>query len=489
MVSIAALQLITRLLTPADWERFDYYAAKIKVLDLCVPIHCRDPFKNKGHHYLFGRRPTPLLFPQLRILTWSSTSDTHLAPLLVGEQLERLSVTFIPLAPGHHNRSPEDLHAVFGPLPQLKRLHFYINRPHVVPLLAWNDLHSSDKLNVLHVNMRLHPDDMVRLALLPSLQELHFVVESGEDLVPLLAVRDQPIFPSLHTLSLSNSRQHSGASVRSCTALLQKIRPGVLQDVGLEVLGPSSSLVRDQFLSALCNHSSTLHKMRLVDVRIGHTQSLPMDDVFRDHDMISLLPLTNLTHLQLSFVCQYDLGDAMLLQMAASWPALESLRISHRTDVGWRQRSRVTFHGLAGLVKLCPYLCELTLAMDISRIGPEHGELVGNRYVATIDLLDSAIVTQDDEDVLANAARCFATLFPKLEEIFSSNPLWQLRAGEQWRAFLDAVEACWAAIVNRIRVLDPTRRHIASLHDNRGDPRPGAFVQPHMVCGLGLHYN
>ncbi|CCM02997.1 uncharacterized protein FIBRA_05112 [Fibroporia radiculosa] len=301
-----------------------------------------------------------------------------------------------------------------------------------------------------------------------SLRELHFVAESGDDLAPLLAARDQPIFPSLRKLSPGNSDQHSGALIPSCTAVLEKIHSGVLQDASLDVVAASSSPMRQNLLSALHVRRLTLQKLCFTEASswTGQRHSLNVNDVLEDDDITPLLSLATLTHLRLSYIRLHDMSDTMLIRMAASWPALKSLKIG--TYLGWRQRSRVTFDGLAGLIQFCPELHELTLAMDISRnsLDLEHDEVAQNQHITTVDLLDSAIVATEDGDALDSAAWSLAALLPRLERIVPSRPLWQLPPDRR-PLVNDPAQACWEAIRREIGTLRSPRRQVASRYDGR----------------------
>ncbi|CCM02985.1 uncharacterized protein FIBRA_05100 [Fibroporia radiculosa] len=468
---------ITRPLSIADWGRFDYYAGKVRVLEFqSSRIHNRPPENSyepspvQGFHYLFTGRKIPLLFSQLRHFTWSGIGNTGLAPLFVGQQLELLNLTLSVLQRAHqaYVSPPDDLKFALGILPRLQCffIHNQMIRTPVEPCSAWDIFGSCSNLRVVRVDLKLSTNDLVRIALMPSLVEFHFVANSNDDLAPLLMIRDQPLFPSLRTIALGQSRNRCGADISSCAALLEKMNPGVLQDISLEVVGTSSSAMRSKLLSSLRMHRSTLRKLRLVGLRTNPApiQLLREQDVFEDSELAPLLSFTGLTHLWLSFICRYDLGDSIVHRMADSWPALQSLKIG--VTLGWDQRSRVTTYGLARLIKTCPQMRELALPIDISRncLDPERDELPQSHHITAIDLMDSAIVTED-EGALDTTARCFAALLPELTCIKSTRPLWQLPRLKGPDSS-DTAQACWTAIRNKIVMLCPDREYVVSKHDN-----------------------
>ncbi|CCM02996.1 uncharacterized protein FIBRA_05111 [Fibroporia radiculosa] len=456
---------ITRPLTIADWERFDYYGGKIRVFKFDsrrIQDQRKDSFGrslNRGYHHLFTERPKPLLFSQLRDLTWLGVGDTGLAPLFVGQQLESLNLTLAvsQRADQGNTFTPEDLKFVLDTQPRLKFLFLYSQMIGMLvsPNLVLNVIHSSSDLCIVRVDMKLSSNDLIHIALMPSLVEFHFVADSNDDLAPLLT-RDQPLFPSLRVISLGHLHVYCGADVSSCAALLDRIHSSVLQDVSLEATGTSSSAMRRKLLSSMHKRYSALRKLHVVGIRTAPVRLPLKQDAFGDDELVPLLSLTSLTHLQLSFICQYDLGDLMMLRIADGWPGLQSLKIG--TVHGWEKRSRVTLHGLIGLIKSCPQLRELALPIDISQISLdlEHDELPQNHHITTIDLMDSAIV-MEDENILDRSARCFVVLFPELRLIRSSRPRWQL----SWHGNStggNMAQVCWVAIADKIVARCPTRR-------------------------------
>ncbi|KAH7907363.1 hypothetical protein BJ138DRAFT_509060 [Hygrophoropsis aurantiaca] len=106
----------------------------------------------------------------------------------------------------------------------------------------------------------------------------------------------------------------------------------------------------------------------------------------------------------------FDLNDDALVELAASWPHLETLIFRRR--VGWQNTSTITFNGLASLLRGCPLLKKLTLSMDATRLDyTSTGEGALNRRVKRLNLGDSII-----EEPVA-VALILADLFGSLEQV------------------------------------------------------------------------
>ncbi|KAG0700855.1 hypothetical protein DFH29DRAFT_1000766 [Suillus ampliporus] len=77
---------------------------------------------------------------------------------------------------------------------------------------------------------------------------------------------------------------------------------------------------------------------------------------------------SNLTRLVIERVCDISMSDEELCQLVRAWPKLQVLKIN--CSVSLDTTTIPTFHGLIGLLRLCPALTSLALVIDATEV---HG--------------------------------------------------------------------------------------------------------------------
>jgi hypothetical protein len=121
----------------------------------------------------------------------------------------------------------------------------------------------------------------------------------------------------------------------------------------------------------------------------------------------------NLTEVYIEAV-SFDLDDVVLLEMAHSWPRLESLNLELDTPP---QPNHVTLHSLRSLARHCPDLRKLRMTFDASVIPPPDtsGAHVLQTSLTTIEPHCSPILDP------FQVARFISGIFPCLEFIKTSH--------------------------------------------------------------------
>ncbi|KAG1863547.1 hypothetical protein DFJ58DRAFT_724964 [Suillus subalutaceus] len=76
----------------------------------------------------------------------------------------------------------------------------------------------------------------------------------------------------------------------------------------------------------------------------------------------TLFSLRHLEALRLDTTCTFSLNDKELAQLAGTWLKLRTLELG--TENGWRQPSKITLQGFAKLLRRCPVLSVVGLAMN-----------------------------------------------------------------------------------------------------------------------------
>ncbi|KAG2074681.1 hypothetical protein BDR04DRAFT_1229255 [Suillus decipiens] len=127
----------------------------------------------------------------------------------------------------------------------------------------------------------------------------------------------------------------------------------------------------------------------------------------------SLHAFRNLTQLNIQRGCNISMSDEGLCQLVRAWPKLQILQISSYVAID--TTTVPTFHGLIGLLRLCPALISLALVIDTTKLdnidlmSPSGGSL--NTCLNHLTLGNSLI------DSPANVALILSGLFPHLEQV------------------------------------------------------------------------
>ncbi|KAI0351986.1 hypothetical protein OH77DRAFT_828785 [Trametes cingulata] len=419
----------TRLNVPKDWARFDYYAAKIRELGydpraphgmaegpsarkFAVPF---DFFQN----LCILRAPYELL-PGLRRVRWT-TEEGELSLrqhvyIFLNAPLVGLTLDFRG-APLDWSDMYDDatfikytLRAVTEQCPAFRDLEIMWPLFEKYADAVREFLHATPKLRTFYSNVRgLKEMELVELASMPELRRTRLYLDATE--FPWLArAFSQPPFPSLVDLTLE------APSLAECTAFLNAL--GTCKLETLTVIceeRPSEQMLRDfcTALVACCSHDS-FRTFSISDNGTGSEYAVSVE-IFTP-----LTCFSNLRSFTLDLSGPYALDDAFPQALLSAWPILEELSIGAKH--GWGRRPALTFTGLAHIVRLCPQLEELCIAIDATQEVNASilAEVSPNTRVSSLNLIDSHVV-QDEAGAVA-LSRNLAALFPELERISAKTP-------------------------------------------------------------------
>ncbi|OBZ72428.1 putative feruloyl esterase B-1 [Grifola frondosa] len=398
---------ITRELSASDWERFDYYASRVRVL----------AFTDKGDAFetddtsswysqprakcwldsfgpLFYDRSSPLL-PNLRRLEWVDY-ELHWSPEFYEKLLVPTVASLILTAETYTLIKPADMSIWKSPqflsLP-LQELTLHLReRDNSLPLIRQALPHFRHLREFYLIGIPITVDALVELGHLPLLKFATLRLSAEDNFIPSLTATD-----ALREASFSD---YDAAS------------PGELF----------------QMLHDHCSHSS----LRSISVERRFNAINPFGVV----SIHALRPLFAFHQLTLFYISTrevfsldrpsaqtseppYDLDDAAIWEMAMAWPALQSLNLGQED---WHHVSGISLRGLGHLAEKCPCLDTLYIAVDASRADDLPPELDGrcNKTIDTLYLLDSQ---PGDPPVVA---AFLARIFPNLKRIdvmlFSKTP-------------------------------------------------------------------
>jgi hypothetical protein len=169
-------------------------------------------------------------------------------------------------------------------------------------------------------------------------------------------------------------------------------------------MSPGSSTLSQVFtaIQASCDGLQSL-----TTTSQGHINSLPSSP-----DVITpLFSLRNLTSLRLEGICQCDLDDGILKEIASAWPLLQNFyfRVTRRNF-----RPRATLAGLVAIISGCSQLRKVCATLHVSAAQTwdiDVTEYNSNHAVSRLSLQTSLV---DDDVNLVELAEIFATLCPAL---------------------------------------------------------------------------
>ncbi|KAH7913861.1 hypothetical protein BJ138DRAFT_539644 [Hygrophoropsis aurantiaca] len=236
-------------------------------------------------------------------------------------------------------------------------------------------------------------------------------------------------FVGLHTLSLS---------ARNATSinLFLQLAPLSLKRIKINILGaglspPSSSTQLPSTLSTrLC------HKLL---TSIETTPTFPQPRPEATLDTTTLRPpriFPKPKCLRIDRLCPFELNDDGLTELATAWP-LEELILGHTG--GWLRTSEITFKGLASLLRACPLLHTLALAIDATQLG----SISSTRPEVLNDKIKKLQLTNSTIEKPAAVALILEDFFGSLKAVdaWSMNSQMDRRLHLQYRPLWDEVNS------------------------------------------------
>ncbi|KAG2111184.1 uncharacterized protein F5147DRAFT_771916 [Suillus discolor] len=170
---------------------------------------------------------------------------------------------------------------------------------------------------------------------------------------------------------------------------------------------PPASAMLSQFLGILqerCDNDK-LERLSLV----GYSKAvLTEPGVFTP-----LHAFRNLTQLNIQGSFSISMSDEQLCQLVRAWPRLKVLKISSWIVIDVAT-VLPTFHGLIGLLQLCPALTSLALVIDTTKLdGIDLRNPSGGRF----NTLNCLTLGNSPIDCPVNVALILSGLFPRLEQV------------------------------------------------------------------------
>ncbi|KAH7929962.1 hypothetical protein BV22DRAFT_93909 [Leucogyrophana mollusca] len=355
-----------------SWDIFMGYSRRVRSLHHRRDLDKSSQLLEMALFNAFSSPPTLLLFPNLRKLNaWSV--DAGFIRLCLSPGLVSFSL-------GGFGRCEQIVPSLAALCPQLQRVELGVpGAP-----LAYDTLVKWAHLKHLSCG-EITTEAFNYLARLPSLKTLDFWLPSAAPTV----VGGQYAFASLHALRIrSNTFSPSALFLPSMSGPLRKFSLHLVANKA----APSPDAIREVFesLSSGCT-LDTLLQVRL-DLNWNGDPPLPGVSTLTLDIFKPLFSLRNLRTLSIISGCTFSLDDDDLECMALAWPQLEVLDL--RTVRGWGEHPRVTLEGLPRLLRHCPSLKTLGLAIDASTIGAGRsrpGRGVCNTSITKLELAYSPI--------------------------------------------------------------------------------------------------
>ncbi|EMD38999.1 hypothetical protein CERSUDRAFT_93039 [Gelatoporia subvermispora B] len=425
--------VITRPLGPGDWRRFDFYARRVRSFgkriddsnppniegDLPSPVTLSASVFTE----LSLRRADSPLFPDLRRLLWKAhwtdKIDLHYVPLLLGPKMERLSFHMSDRGWGDPDRDM---------LPILCKIATSCPQIQELGVLG--------SFTILPTITRILPR-------LRFLRKLSVICDSAGDLISLS--RTLRGNPSLCTLRLRINRPPGGAAVTSgsiplaetstmvhaleiesatmidfCNAL-QIFRPDQARRVRILLQRDLCALYDTEYeLSLSGKLIATLNTLsKVFSPSVLESISITLQDI--DHcchlrDLRPLLSFNKLVELHIKLNANLVVDDAVVEQMALSWPRLRVLDLNGGRWVG-PGHPPLTFAAMAYLARHCPDLLEISLAVDGCNLAKYEAVAASqNRHNKLIRMrLGNSTLSSRDRFI-----RLLLDWFPCLEEVRGS---------------------------------------------------------------------
>ncbi|KAJ6483516.1 hypothetical protein C8R47DRAFT_1132468 [Mycena vitilis] len=357
-------ECLRRPIVPTDWERPLAYSHRVKSFKYEDEIW--------GHSLEFFETlrlcfPGEHLFPNLESLEWVASSEPAsiiYAHLFLGSHLTLLTLGYLASA-AHLSflstitaRCPllTEVEIVFTDEMQLSGQFQSLS-------LLVRSLSRLEKLIVPSLD-RAALDHLAQLPAFESLTLTNQVLTSAP--VPTNPSTDHP-FATLESLDIT------GTTVEALIAIIPLLTHAPMNDlVATFPTLPASHLI-SQFYADLATRCSHTHASLSV-LRLGrqtHVDNIPdatqsAVNVVNGALLRPLFVFSNLTFVTLSAPVGFDIDDALIADMARSWPNIEALEL-HASDFA-PVPSRLTLSSLQLLARHCPCLRTLHLCLDASTV-------------------------------------------------------------------------------------------------------------------------
>ncbi|KAJ7673981.1 hypothetical protein DFH06DRAFT_752203 [Mycena polygramma] len=408
-------ECLRRPIVPTDWERPLVYSHRVKSFKYADELWGQSPEFFETLRLCF---PGERLFPNLESLDWVASSEPASMPyarLFLGPHLTLLTLGY--LASAAH---VSFLSTVTARCPLLTEVEIVFTDEMELAgqfqslSLLVRGLNRLEKLTVPSLDRAA----LAHLAQLPAFECLTLTnqVPTTPGLVP--TSNDHP-FASLQSLEIT------ATTVEALTEIIPLFTHAPMDDIVATFLRlPASHLLSQLYadLATRCSHShASLSMLRLG--RQTHADSIPdaaqsAVHVVHGAQLRPLFAFSNLTFVTLSAPVGFDIDDAVIADMARSWPNIEVLKL-HASDFA-PVPSRLTLSSLLLFARHCPYLRTLHLGLDASTVpdweafkADKKKKKKGGRVRQNV--LGSLYMSRSPIEEPLTVAAFLSNIFPKLK--------------------------------------------------------------------------
>ncbi|TFY65446.1 hypothetical protein EVJ58_g1976 [Rhodofomes roseus] len=419
---ILVLSEPTRPTTPQDWERFDFYASRIRELRCAGHSDSKQASRALSadlYRWLLASRPTHQLLPRLSSLIWKTSifgTGLDCTPFLSSPQLSSVSIDM------YGNGIPTTSHAILPALlrlsPDLQELRLWMREDWSTHPISRAFFGSFKKLRIIEMKSAMSSifDLLTGLSTLPDLTKMNILISDYYVPDQRAQQRTAPrvVFRSLEELKLRSSFTPDTHEILRACHFPQ------LQCINLMYTTPWDERLSalDDFvclISQCCSHS-VLEMIEIVAREDWVDEDAEVQSVTAGVVLKPLIDFHRLCSFHLSADMRIVLDDGAVRDMAVAWPRLKCLALVNN-HLSSAPPAAMTLKGLAYLARYCPLLETLAINVDTSSITappPSNGHC--NRVLQSIN----AVRSPASGDPAAIGAFLHA-IFPNFKRINASD--------------------------------------------------------------------
>ncbi|TFY51924.1 hypothetical protein EVJ58_g10306 [Rhodofomes roseus] len=368
----------TRPTTQQDWDRFDFYAKRIRALELdSLFLHKTGTrtLSKSLFRWLFSSRPSYHPLPTLTSLIWHGAESSEIrdyAHLLFGRQLSRLSIDTCSFMDSNSQTSevPALLHLPERS-PDIQELRLTTRRGFSVQPITGKFFASLKRLKFLTMESTMTeiPDILIGLSTLQNLTTVSLELSGRHRVGTSQKDEDRTgsgvVFRTLTKLTLRTATMSDANDILKtcrCPQLqLINVHGGTAQSADLEALNTMIRLINKHCVPTV---------LEAIEISAGEADE--GTQVVQHITAASLRPLYDFHRLRsLHVISGADmyiiLDDDSIEEMARSWPRIESLALWSDAATPWTTQTAMTLEGLVHLARYCPSL--ETLQIDVNTTG------------------------------------------------------------------------------------------------------------------------
>ncbi|KAH7910310.1 hypothetical protein BJ138DRAFT_125037, partial [Hygrophoropsis aurantiaca] len=367
-----------------EWTRFESYTSLIREIPISDTFAgTADLMATLSRKY--NASPSQQLFPNLRVLKWHHDGGTEpsYAHLFFPPSLRCLQVT-LKLGAPEDREVPRLLSLLDHQCPMLTRLSIngIVFDEDNVTILRVLVSRACQRLEYLKCD-EVDESTLNYLAKLATLKDLSVYLP---DSIFANAVFSKG-FVNLQTLSLTMDGISTVIAFLSSTQLS-------LKSIKIEIASRPQPRLLASLKQLFARLSTSLSHTHLTRIHLMLGDSRAPEGIQDVAVLRPLLLFSELRYVYIGGLCSFNLDDDVLAEFANAWSHLEELTLNR-----FAEASEVTFKGLKSLIRACPLLQALTLAIHAVQLDcgspttpPAGGDSdTHNDKIETLDLGDSAV--------------------------------------------------------------------------------------------------